>query len=223
MPRQSKKKRRKKNNRFTRLFSFDIKRAVDGFILAGIDEAGRGPLAGPVVACCLSLSSDAFIPGLDDSKKLSESTRESLYRLIKRNVKAIGIGIVGEKTIDKINILNATFLAMGMAFEKFKKSLAGLPVMLLVDGNMKVPGIRIPQESIVEGDSKSAAIAASSVIAKVTRDRIMRKFSSIYPEYNFSRNKGYCTAEHVRALAAHGPCGIHRMTFFPVSKSSGAK
>ncbi|MBU4310860.1 ribonuclease HII [bacterium] len=177
-------------------------------LIAGVDEVGRGSLAGPVVACALILPTKCRIPGLNDSKKLTPKKREELYPLIKRKALAIGLGRVGERKIDGINILKATHLAM-------KRAIAHLgfkPDLLLVDG-FKVPGVEIPQEAIIRGDEKSASIAAASIIAKVTRDRLMVRCHKRHPEYGFHRHKGYGTERHIRALKRNGPSRIHRRTF----------
>ncbi|HTY13725.1 MAG TPA: ribonuclease HII [Candidatus Omnitrophota bacterium] len=182
--------------------------------IAGIDEVGIGPLAGPVVAAAVILPSSCRIPGLDDSKKLSEKKRLSLFKLISERTLAIGIGIVDWETIDRINILRASHLAMKIAVG----SLSIKPGHLLIDGRFRIAS-PISQTAIVRGDSKCASIAAASVIAKVTRDRIMEKFDPIFPEYGFKRHKGYGTREHVAAIREFGPVLIHRRSFFPVSDS----
>ncbi|MBU4561501.1 ribonuclease HII [bacterium] len=177
-------------------------------LIAGVDEVGRGSLAGPVVACALILPTKCRIPGLNDSKKLTPKKREELYPLIKRKALAIGLGRVGERKIDGINILKATHLAMKRAISH----LGTRPDLLLVDG-FKIPGVEIPQEAIIRGDEKSASIAAASIIAKVTRDRLMVRCHKRHPEYGFHRHKGYGTERHIRALKRNGPSRIHRRTF----------
>lgn len=184
------------------LYSSNIK------TIGGIDEAGRGPLVGPVVAACVVLPKDAFIPDINDSKKISENKRELLYEIIKRKAISYGIGIVDNSEIDKVNILNATYKAMQIAISKIAVDLD----FLLVDA-INIPNIRIKQKSIIKGDSKSISIAAASIIAKVERDRIMREYHKLFPEYNFEKNKGYGTKEHIVALKKYGPCPIHRKTF----------
>lgn len=175
--------------------------------IAGIDEVGRGPLAGPVVACSLILRKDVLIEGVNDSKKVSESKREKLFDIILDNVEAYGIGIVNEKVIDEINILNATKKAMTDAVNKMKIT----PEHLLIDAEKL--NIGIPYTPIIKGDALSISIAAASIIAKVTRDRMMQEYDSIYPGYNFTKNKGYGTKEHIDAILKLGPSPIHRKTF----------
>ena len=177
--------------------------------VCGVDEAGRGPLAGPVVACAVVLPKDAIILGINDSKKLSEKKRELLFDEIHKVAISIGIGIVDCNTIDNINILNATFLAMRKAIE----SLTVTPDMCLVDGNLLIRELDLPQQSIVKGDSKSISIASASIIAKVTRDRLMLQYDELYPEYSFKNNKGYGTKNHKQAILTHGACPIHRNSF----------
>lgn len=177
-------------------------------IIGGVDEAGRGPLVGPVVAACVVLPKNTIIPDINDSKKLSESKRELLYEIIKERSISYGIGVVENNEIDEINILNATYKAMQIAISKITINMD----FLLVDA-LKIPNIKIKQKSIVKGDSKSISIAAASIIAKVERDRMMREYHKLYPKYNFEKNKGYGTKEHIEALKKYGPCPIHRKTF----------
>ena len=167
--------------------------------IAGIDEAGRGPLAGPVVAAAVILPKDIFLPFLNDSKKVTE---------IKQNAIAYGIGIASNTLIDEINILQATYEAMREAINALEKT----PDVLLVDA-VHIPDINIKQVGIVKGDAKSVNIAAASILAKVTRDRLMAEYDKIYPEYGFASNKGYGTATHIAALKEIGPCAIHRKSF----------
>lgn len=180
--------------------------------IAGIDEAGRGPLAGPVVAAALLLKKTRFKHKIDDSKKLTPRARLLAYGEILKNAR-VGVGIVSEKTIDAINIYNATARAM----EKAVRKLSVKPDFLLVDGRIK---LKIPckKAHIKEGDSKSLSIACASIIAKVTRDKIMLGYHKKYPQYGFARHKGYATKEHVRRLMKHGPSPIHRSTFNPVKQ-----
>ena len=180
--------------------------------IAGIDEVGRGPLCGPVVASAVILPENIDIPGLTDSKKISPKKRVLLYDKIFEKAVSIGVGIINEDRIDEINILNATIEAMILSIE----DLNIIPDFLLVDGNMKSL-TTIPQESIIKGDSKSLSISAASVIAKVTRDRIMKDYDMIFPHYGFSRNMGYGTKEHIQALGENFSTPIHRKTFKPVS------
>lgn len=176
--------------------------------VAGIDEAGRGPLAGPVVAAAVILPKDIFLPFLNDSKKVTEKRRDVLFDQIKQEAIAYGIGIASNALIDDINILQATYEAMREAISKLNKT----PDILLVDA-VHIPGINIKQVGIVKGDAKSVNIAAASILAKVTRDRLMLEYDKIYPEYGFASNKGYGTAKHIEALKAYGACDIHRRSF----------
>lgn len=176
--------------------------------LAGVDEAGRGPLAGPVVAAAVVLAPGARIAGVDDSKRLLPEERQRLFGLIQERAVGVGVGIVDHLTIDRINILQATRLAMGQALG----ALAMEPELVLTDF-VTVPGLRCPQRNLVEGDRRSASVAAASIIAKVTRDRIMEEADREYPLYGFGRHKGYGTPEHRIALEQHGPCALHRRTF----------
>ena len=176
--------------------------------ICGIDEVGRGPLAGPVVAGAVILPKDNPILYLNDSKKLSEKKREALYDEIMEHAVATGIGIVGPARIDEINILQATYEAMSMAIENLKVR----PDLLLNDA-VTIPEVDIPQVPIIKGDAKSVSIAAASIIAKVTRDRMMVEYDQIIPGYDFASNKGYGTKAHIAGLKEHGPSPIHRRTF----------
>ena len=176
--------------------------------VAGVDEAGRGPLAGPVYAAAVILPPDLFIPQLNDSKKLSEKKREELFDIITEKAIAYSIASVDEKRIDEINILNATFEAMNSAVN----SLSVTPDYVLIDGN-RIQNMTIPHETVVKGDAKSASIAAASIIAKVARDRYITEISEKYPQYGFEKHKGYGTAAHNEAILEYGPCEIHRRTF----------
>lgn len=176
--------------------------------IAGIDEAGRGPLAGPVVASAVVLPSLKRIEGLRDSKKVPEKERETLFLDILCSCLDIGVGVVDSATIDRINILRATKVAMRMAV----KDLSFGPDLLLIDA-VKLSSMPIEQVSMIKGESKSASIAAASIIAKVVRDGIMRDYDGIYPEYGFARHKGYSTKEHIGKIILHGPCPIHRRSF----------
>lgn len=177
-------------------------------IICGVDEAGRGPLAGPVCAAAVILPPYVEIPGLNDSKKLSDKRRRELFPLIKEQAVAYGIGIATEAEIDEINILQATFLAMERAIGQ----LSVKPELALIDGNRE-KDFGIPVQTVVKGDSLSASIAAASVLAKVTRDDMMLELAKDYPEYGFEIHKGYGTKAHYAALTAHGPSPIHRTTF----------
>lgn len=176
--------------------------------VCGVDEAGRGPIAGPVCAAAVILPGDAVIEGLNDSKKLSEKKREALFEVITETALAWSVSLVDERTIDEINILQATYRAMRQAVEGLT-----LPADLAyVDGD-RVGELPVPHECVVGGDAKIPSVAAASIVAKVTRDRLMRQFAERYPQYGFERHKGYETRAHDAALLAHGPCPIHRRSF----------
>lgn len=177
-------------------------------LICGVDEAGRGPLAGPVCAAAVILPDGIDIPGLNDSKKLSDKRRRELYPIIKENAIAYGIAFADHNEIDEINILQATYLAMERAIAMLEVK----PQLALVDGN-RAKDFGIPVETIVHGDSLSASIAAASVLAKVTRDDYMLDMAKIYPEYGFDIHKGYGTKAHYAALTEYGACPIHRMSF----------
>ena len=177
-------------------------------LVCGIDEAGRGPLAGPVCAAAVVMPYGTIIDGVNDSKKLTEKKRELLFDTIKEKSLSYGIAFSNEKEIDEVNILNATFLAMKRAV----KSLKIQPDLILVDGN-RLPDFDIPAKAIIKGDSLSHSIACASILAKVTRDRLMKELSKKYPEYGFEKHKGYGTKAHYEAIKANGVCEIHRKTF----------
>ncbi len=179
-----------------------------GKMPAGVDEAGRGPLAGPVVAACVILPKDCEIRGLNDSKKLSHLQRRKILKEIRRKAVALAVGIVEPGEIDNINILRAALLAMELSVT----NLCDRPDYLLIDGNQRT-SLLIPQQTVVKGDSKCGSIAAASVLAKVIRDYIMEKYHAMYPAYNFLKHKGYPTKEHLEAIREHGPCPIHRRSF----------
>lgn len=176
--------------------------------LCGIDEAGRGPLAGPVAAGAVILPKDCQILYLNDSKKLSEKKRELLFDEIREKAVSFGVGIVGPGRVDEINILQATYEAMRLALAQ----LSVTPDLLLNDA-VTIPGVELPQISIIKGDAKSVSIAAASILAKVTRDRMMIEYDALFPEYGFAKHKGYGTAQHIQALKEYGPCPIHRASF----------
>ena len=176
--------------------------------VAGLDEAGRGPLAGPVVAAAVVLGPGTRITGVDDSKRLTPEERESLYPVIHARAVAVGVGVIDAETIDRVNILQATRRAMGLALG----SLGVEPELVLTDF-VALDGLRCPQRNLVNGDQRSATVAAASIIAKVTRDRMMAEADREYPQYGFGRHKGYATLEHLAALIMHGPCPLHRRTF----------
>lgn len=177
-------------------------------LICGVDEAGRGPLAGPVCAAAVILPPNHNIPGLNDSKKLSDKKRRELFPLIKEQAIAYGIAFADEHEIDEINILQATFLAMQRAIDQLPVK----PELALIDGNRE-KDFGIPVKTVVHGDSLSASIAAASVLAKVTRDDLMLKIAEEYPQYSFDIHKGYGTKAHYAAISEHGPCPVHRMTF----------
>lgn len=177
--------------------------------IAGIDEAGRGPLAGPVTVGAVILNPNSFIEGINDSKKISEAKREKLYEKITDEAIAWSVGIVDQKEIDEINILNATKKALKLALDGLEIK----PQRLLVDALEHIDTNGIPYTSIIKGDAKIYSIGAASIIAKVTRDRIMREYDEVYPEYGFAKHKGYGTAAHIEAIKKFGPCPLHRQTF----------
>lgn len=193
----------------TDMWELEHRYAGLGYInICGVDEAGRGPLAGPVCAAAVILPSDIDIPGLNDSKKLTDKKRRELFPVICEKAIAYGIAFADHKEIDEINILQATYLAM----ERAIKNLAVKPDFALIDGN-RAKDFGVPLETVVGGDGRSASIAAASVLAKVTRDDYMLKMAEAYPQYGFEVHKGYGTKAHYVALAEHGPSPIHRMTF----------
>lgn len=183
-------------------------RAKGFMAVCGIDEAGRGPLAGPVVAAAVILPEGIELPGVNDSKKITEKKREVLFDFVKEHALAYGIGQASEQEIDEINILQATFLAMRRAVEALD-----VPAdFALVDGN-RIQGLGIPAETVIGGDGKVLSIAAASILAKVTRDRYMREMAQTYPEYGFEKHKGYGTKAHYAAIEQYGICPLHRRTF----------
>lgn len=177
--------------------------------IAGIDEAGRGPLAGPVVVGIAIMKPDSFIEGVNDSKKISEKKREKLYEQITEEAVDWAVGIVDQNEIDEINILNATKKALHMAISNLKVK----PDRILVDALEHIDTCGIPYTSIIKGDANVYSISAASIIAKVTRDRMLQEYDEIYPQYGFAAHKGYGTAKHIEAIKAYGPCPIHRKTF----------
>lgn len=204
---KKKEKLRLEKERMYEIFSYE-REHKDCSYICGIDEVGRGPFAGPVVAAAVILPKDCDILYLNDSKKVSEKKRETLYKEIYEKAVAIGIGMVSEKVIDEINILNATYEAMRVAIKK----LSVTPDLLLNDA-VTIPGVEIPQVPIIKGDAKSASIAAASIVAKVTRDHMMVEYDKIYPGYAFAKNKGYGTKAHIEGIKKQGICEIHRRTF----------
>lgn len=186
-----------------------------GYTVVGVDEAGRGPLAGPVVAGAAILPEGVELPGVNDSKKLSEKKREAAHELIRSVAVGWGVGVVDNGRVDQVNIRNATFEAMALAVDA-ALAMAGeqsVKPCLLVDGNALVPSWQGVQRYVIGGDRKVLSIAAASILAKVTRDRMMVEYDQLYPEYGFARHKGYSAKEHFDALDQHGPTPIHRMTF----------
>lgn len=196
-------------------FSFEKKLFANKYRLIGaVDEAGRGPLAGPVVSACVLVSRDFKPSGklfdINDSKKITAKKRDELYDLIIKSFPFVSVGSCSHLVIDRINILQATLLSMKKAISKLPQK----PDIILVDGKQKIPNLEIEQMAIVHGDAKFFSIAAASIVAKVTRDRLMKKFGRKYPVYKFDMHKGYGTKEHYRLLKKYGPCPIHRRSFY---------
>ena len=200
----------KELERLTNLKSMEKELYNKGFeYICGIDEAGRGPLAGPVVVAGVIMPKDSMIEGVNDSKKVSEKKREKLYDVILDEAISYSVAIIGQDVIDDINILNATKQGVTTVVEELDVK----PDLILVDALTHINTKSIPYDSIIKGDAKCYNIAAASIIAKVTRDRIMRQWDEIYPQYGFINHKGYGTAKHIEALKEYGPCPIHRRTF----------
>lgn len=205
-------KEQQERQRVERLYHYEYACQEQGMeYIAGVDEAGRGPLAGPVVVAAVILPLGLFLPRLNDSKKLSPKVRDALYDQIRDQAIAVGTAIIDEKTIDRINIYQATI--NGMYDAVF--SLQPQPQKVLIDA-VHLDRLPMPSLSIIKGDAKSASIAAASIIAKVTRDRLMDAYDKEYPVYGFARHKGYGTAEHVAAIRRYGPCPLHRQSFEPI-------
>lgn len=198
---------------YEKMSEFEKKLYEEGYkLIAGVDEVGRGPLAGPVVASSVILSKDCYIPKLNDSKKLSEKVREELYDVILEKAVAVGIGIVSAKEIDEMNIYQATKKAMKLAIEDLEYS----PDYLLIDAlELDLP---IAQEGIIKGDARSVSIAASSIVAKVTRDRMMKEIAKTYPDYGFEQHMGYGTKQHIQAIEDYSICIEHRKSFSPIKE-----
>jgi ribonuclease HII len=188
---------------------FEAQARARGFrVIAGLDEAGRGPLAGPVVAAAVVLPAKGKLKGVDDSKKLSAEQREEMFSLLGEKALAMGVGIIDVQEIDRINILQASLRAMERAVEKLPQP----PDFLLIDGLHSLP-LPLPQQTIAKGDQRCLSVAAASIIAKVTRDRLMAAYHDQYPQYNFARHKGYGTKEHLQAIQKYGCCPLHRRSF----------
>ncbi|HEX2947416.1 MAG TPA: ribonuclease HII [Clostridia bacterium] len=201
--------REKEIERLKAMSTYEMEAYGSGYrLVAGMDEAGRGPLAGPVVAACVILPEGCLIENVNDSKKLTAAQREKLYDIIIEKSISFGVGIVDEKCIDEINILNATKMAMKRAVEQLKPR----PDILLIDA-VHLDDVDVPQKSIIKGDALSISIAAASIIAKVTRDRIIDEADGVYPLYGFKNHKGYGTPEHINAIKKYGLCPIHRISF----------
>lgn len=200
----------KEHQRLVQMFELEeYFRKQQVYRVGGVDEAGRGPLAGPVVAACVLFEENPFIEGMNDSKKLTEEKREIIFDQILSRSMAYGIGIADHHEIDALNILEATMLAMRRAIAACQTR----PEFILVDGDQMIRQMDCPQKTVIQGDAKSVSIAAASILAKVTRDRLMKEMANRYPLYGFEKHKGYGTKEHRKALLKHGPCEIHRMSF----------
>jgi ribonuclease HII len=187
-----------------------------GSLVAGVDEAGRGPLAGPVVAAAVILPPDARWEGLDDSKKVPRERREVLYARVLNEARAFSWSVIGPRRIDFMNIRSASLEAMRRAVHRLRM----VPELVLVDGNAEVPGLGSAQRAVVDGDARLLSVAAASIVAKVVRDRIMDRLDRVWPAYGFARHKGYGTAQHLEALDRLGPCPLHRYSFTPVCVQS---
>ena len=200
----------KEEQRLNELKEIDKSYFKEGYnYICGIDEAGRGPLAGPVVLAAVIMPKDSMIEGVNDSKKVSEKKREKLYELIIEEAISYSVGIVDQNEIDRINILNATKAGLTEAVRTLKVK----PELILVDALTNIDTCGVPYKSIIKGDAKSYSIAAASIIAKVTRDRIMREWDKVYPQYGFEKHKGYGTAAHISAIKENGLCPLHRLSF----------
>jgi len=183
--------------------------------VAGVDEAGRGPLAGPVVAAAVILDPDRRWKGIADSKTIAAEQREELYARVLNEARAFAWAVVGPRAIDHQNIRRASLTAMARAVSRLRLE----PDLVLIDGNDMVPGCRLPQHAVIDGDAKMLSIAAASIVAKVVRDRIMSRLDRVWPDYGFAQHKGYGTPEHLAALDRHGPCPLHRYSFRPIGQT----
>ncbi len=200
----------KEEQRLINLKQYECELRSKGYkYICGIDEAGRGPLAGPVVVASVIMPENSMIEGVNDSKKVSEKKREKLYDLILSEAISYGVGIIGQDEIDEINILNATKKGLTISLQELTQK----PDLIIVDALNNIDTLGTKYESIIKGDAKCYSIAAASIIAKVTRDRIMREWDKVYPQYGFVAHKGYGTAAHIKALKEYGACPLHRQTF----------
>lgn len=200
----------KEEQRLINLKQYECELRSKGYkYICGIDEAGRGPLAGPVVVASVIMPENSMIEGVNDSKKVSEKKREKLYDLILSEAISYGVGIIGQDEIDEINILNATKKGLTISLQELTQK----PDLIIVDALNNIDTLGTKYESIIKGDAKCYSIAAASIIAKVTRDRIMREWDSVYPQYGFAQHKGYGTAKHIAAIKEYGLCPIHRRSF----------
>ena len=204
----------KEEERLNNLKKFEQNLYKEGYkLICGIDEAGRGPLAGPVVVGAVVMRPESKIEWVNDSKKVTEKRREILYDKITEEALAWGVGIVSEKEIDEINILNATKKGLHIALGEVIEKLGKKPELVITDALREIDTFNIPYQSIIKGDATCYSISCASIIAKVTRDRIMKEWDEVYPQYGFISHKGYGTAKHIEAIKEYGPCPIHRKTF----------